>query len=130
MVSGNVVRKQFNRKRGKEMIKEVRIENGDMISMAKVVNGNTVATHNKMCTIENNLKELGKCYNGYIKHNNRNVKKLALCSILLGAAILMQDRQIKKLEKQVKKLDDRLDMAEFDKYYDTKREEAEEDCLK
>lgn len=103
------------------MVEERMIHNGDMISMAKIVNSNTISTHNKINTVENNLKSLGKCHNNYVKHNDRTVKFLTVTCIGLGITLYFQNKEISKLRKQVKKIEDQQTYDNF------MREEAEND---
>lgn len=103
------------------MIEERMIHNGDMISMAKIVNGNTVTLNNRVSNLKDNLRSLGKCHNNYVKHNDRTVKFLTITSIGLGIALYFQNKEISKLRKQVKKIEDQQVYDNF------MREEAEND---
>lgn len=104
------------------MTSMIEIQNGDMIGMAKVVNGNTVMLDKRITAAEKNIKELGKCHNGYVKHSSKSIKRLCFAGMLTAIGGIVLAKEIGKLEKKVKKLEDQMVYNEY------MREDAGDDC--
>ena len=102
----------------------IEIKNGDMISMAKVVNTNTVRLDKKIDNVEDNLKNLIDCHNRYVKSSRRTIKLLFLTGFASCATTYILTKQLDKLEKKVKRMEDNKIYNEY------MRDEAENDCLK
>ena len=85
------------------------IQNGDFVGMARIVNSNTVHMDRKFTALDKNLKELGRCHNGYVKHMDRKTK-------VLGVGLLASAVGCYVLSKRVSKLEKKIDKLEEDKY--------------
>ena len=103
------------------MTQMVQVQNGDMVGLAKVVNDNTIMMDKKISSIEKNLKELGGCHNRYVKDSTKTIKKLCLAGILGAVGTIALAKEIDKLQKRVKRLEDQ---ATYDEYM----KDAGDDC--
>jgi len=114
------------------MVNNVQIQNGDMVSMAKIVNENTK-------NLDSRIKYLAKETNrvfGLVekdvltlekrgKINAKGIRNSFLCIVVLDVIILSQMFRLNKLEKELKELQDEKTVDNFMKDWD-----HEEDSLK
>lgn len=109
------------------MIERIGIQNGDMVSMVKIVNDNTIALNNRIRNgqkiNDNRMRNVAEGFNilaNQVKANRKSLTRLGIC--LLGCEVFLyfQERKISKLEKKIKKLEDEMVV---DKYLEKKDEE-------
>ena len=114
------------------MVNNVQIQNGDMVSMAKIVNENT---RNLDSRIKNLANETNRVF-GLVEKDVRSLEKRArfnakgirnsfLCIVALDVIILSQMIRLNKLERDLKQLQDEKTVDNFMKDWD-----QEEDSLK
>lgn len=114
------------------MVNNVQIQNGDMVSMAKIVNENTKnldsrikyltdETNRVFGLVEKDIQTLEK--RGRI--NAKGIRNSFLCIVALDVIILSQMFRLNKLEKELKELQDEKTVDNFMKDWD-----QEEDSLK
>ena len=114
------------------MVNNVQIQNGDMVSMAKIVNENTKnldsrikylteETNRVFGLVEKDVKALEK----RARVNAKGVRNSFLCIVALDVIILSQMFRLNKLEKELKQLQDEKTVDNFMKDWD-----QEEDSLK
>ena len=119
------------------MTENIQVANGDFVTLAKVVNGNTVSLDNelkavvKACSetfklVDDNIGTLDKrvtAHNKALKHAGKALKWFGFSLMIGNLTMFMLDRKVKNLEEKVKKLEDKQVVDDFMKDEDL-------DCLK
>lgn len=114
------------------MVENVTIQNGDMVSLAKIVSHNSKELSNSIDGVRSGVQavfnEIDKdvtCLFKKQKSTTKNVNKLAIAVIFLEGAVLLQHFRLNKLEKKIKALEDQK--VEDDFFF---KDEDEDDSLK
>lgn len=113
------------------MMENIQIQNGDMVSLARVVNENTSNLDKR---IEGVVKQCNFVFNDVDERllklekrtalNAKTLGKIGFAILLLDGVLLLNDRRIKKLNERIKGLEDQILVDKFFK------KEDEEDSLK
>ena len=110
-------------------MENVNIQNGDMITMARLVNHNTIKLHEEVQNIKKTndvrMHNLVSELNSVGKVINKNFKKICISVVLIDVAVMINNVRITKLEKKVQQLEDELAVAKF--LNDDKKKEEDND---
>ena len=110
-------------------MENVSIQNGDMITMARLVNHNTIKLHEEVQNIKKTndvrMSNLVGDINGVFKIINKNFKKICIGFVLIDVAVMVNNARITKLEKKVQQLEDELTVAKF--LNDDKKKDEDDD---
>ena len=114
------------------MVENIQIQNGDMITLARVMDYNTRATDRKVTNVIkgcnrafNEIEDELNAANRRIKITNKRINLLCFGMFCLDGAILFQHLHVKLLERKIKKLEDDKVVSDF-----MKKEEEVPDFLK
>ena len=114
------------------MTENIQIQNGDIITLARVMNENTTSLDKK---VDSMFKQSNFIFNDIdnrltvnektIRANGKSISRLALSILLVnGGVVLLINHKLKKIESRVKSVEDQILV---DKFFGKK---DEEDSLK
>ena len=116
------------------MVENIQVRDGDMVTMARIVNGNTMNLDSRIKSLATDCnrvfglvgEDMTKLEKR-VKVNNKQIGRLALCVFGLDLILIGQMIRMKNLEKKIAKLEEENDKKIVD---DFMKDEEEPDFLK